>query len=341
MSAAPSVGVFLAPVRDTPHHIALAEELGFASAWVYDSPLLYQDPFVALARAAERTRRIGLGVGVLVPGLRAPVATVAALRALSALAPGRVRVAVGAGFTGRFTLGLGPVSLARLEREVDDLRGLLAGDERRHPEGGRPVRDMPVPGAGGDGAVPLYVSCRGERAQALARERGDGAMTGILYPGGLGRLRARVGPDLPLVVHAVGAVADPGEPLDSPRLRAAVGPVVAVGFHAFAEQPWRLQGLDPALRAQAEAYIAAVVAAYPSERRHQMLHRGHLAELVLPEDDAVVTAENVARFSFTGTAGALRERAEALAADGVTELAVQPGGDVPAEMRRLAAALLG
>jgi 5,10-methylenetetrahydromethanopterin reductase len=335
------VGVFLAPVRDTPRHIALAEELGFASAWCYDSPLLYQDAFTALGRAAERTRRIDLGVGVLVPGLRAPAATVAALRGLTALAPGRVRVAVGAGFTGRFTLGLGPVPLAAVEREVGDLRGLLAGEERAHPEGGRPVRDIPVPGAEGDGAVPLYVACRGERAQALAARLGDGAMTGIFYPGGLGALRAAIGPGLPLVVHAVGAVADEGEPLDSPRLRAAVGPVVAVAFHAFAEQPWRLEGLDPALREQAERYVAAVAEALPAERRHQELHRGHLIEVVLPQDEAVVTAENVARFSFTGTAAALRARAAALEADGVTELAVQPGGDVPAELRRLAAALLG
>src|SRR5690606_36223608 len=145
----------------------------------------------------------------------------------------------------------GPVRLARLEREVEDLRGLLAGEERLHPEGGRPVRDMPVPGAEGGGPVPVYVSCRGERAQALARRLGDGAMTGIFYPGGLGRRREGIGPALPLVVHAVGAVADPGEPLDGPRLRAAVGPVVAVAFHAFAEQPWRLRGLDPDLRERA------------------------------------------------------------------------------------------
>ncbi len=335
------VGVFLAPVRDTPGHIALAEELGFASAWCYDSPLLYHDPFAALARAADRTRRIELGVGVLVPGLRAPVATVAALRTLTALAPGRVRVAVGAGFTGRFTLGLGPVPLAALAREVEDLRGLLAGDERAHAEGGRPVRDMPVPGAQGDGPVPIYVSCRGERAQALARRLGDGAMTGVFYPGGLGLLRAAIGPGLPLVVHAVGAVADEGEPLDSPRLRAAVGPVVAVAFHAFAEQPWRLEGLDPALREQAARYVAAVAEALPPERRHQELHRGHLIELTLPQDQAIVTAENVARFSLTGTASQLRERAATLEADGVTELAIQPGGDVPAELRRLSAALLG
>jgi 5,10-methylenetetrahydromethanopterin reductase len=331
----------MAPVRDTPDHIALAEELGFSAAWCYDSPLLYQDPFVALGRAAERTRRIGLGVGVVVPGLRAPAATVAALRALTALAPGRVRVAVGAGFTGRFTLGLGPVRLAALEREVDDLRGLLSGRERPHPEGGRLVRDMPVPGAQGLGTVPIYVSCRGERAQALARRKGDGAMTGIFYPGGLGRLRAGIGPELPLVVHAVGAVADEGEPLDSPRLRAAVGPVVAVAFHAFAEQPWRLDGLDPGLREEAAGYVAEVTAALPAERRHQTLHRGHLVELTLPQDEAVVTAANVARFSFTGTAAELGERAAALRAEGVTELAVQPGGDVPAELRRLARALLG
>ncbi|CAN0507084.1 unnamed protein product, partial [Phaeothamnion confervicola] len=138
-----------------------------------------------------------------------------------------------------------------------------------------------------------------------------------------------------------GAVADADEPLDSPRLRAAVGPVVAVAFHAFAEQPWRLEGLPPDLQARAADYIAAVTAAYLAERRHQFLHRGHLVELVLPEDHAVVDAQTIAGMSFTGTASQLRRRAEALSADGVTELAVQPGGDVPNELRRLAAALLG
>ena len=87
--------------------------------------------------------------------------------------------------------------------------------------------------------------------------------------------------------------------------------------------------------------MAAVAEALPPERRHQELHRGHLIELTLPQDQAIVTAENVARFSLTGTASQLRERAATLQADGVTELAIQPGGDVPAELRRLSAALLG
>ncbi len=333
------LSAFFAPVRDTPDHIALAEELGFDCAWCYDSPLLYHDVFTTLARAAERTSRIGLGVGVIVPGLRTPVATAAAIRSVSALAPGRVVVSVGAGFTGRFTLGQGPVSLRALEREVTDLRALLCGDEVIHPDGGKPVRPIPVPGAAGAGDVPIYVSCRGPKAQALAGRIGDGAMTGVFYPGGLGLVRDGVGTDIPLVVHAVGAVADDDEPRDSPRLVAAVGPVVAVAFHAFCEQPWRLEGLDPGLRARAEAYIHEVNAALPHDRRHQELHRGHLVEVVLPQDRAVIDAETIGRFGLCGTGAELRERAQQMERDGVTELAIQPGGDIPAELRRLAGAL--
>ena len=333
------LSAFFAPVRDTAFHIALAEDLGFDRAWCYDSPLLYHDPFIALALAAERTSRIGLGIGVVVPRLRTPVATSAGLRSLSALAPGRVAVTVGAGFTGRFTLGLRPVPLAAVEREVRDLRGLLAGEEVVHSEGGRPVRPIPVRGADGAGDVPIYVSCRGVGAQAVARRLADGAMTGVFYPGGLGLVREGIGPDIPLVVHAVGAVAEEGEPLDSPRLVAAVGPVVAVAFHAFCEQPWRLDGLDPGLRDQAEGYIRDVTTAFPAERRHQDLHRGHLTEIVLPQDSAIVTADNIARFGFCGTAAQLRVRMEQMGRDGVTELAIQPGGDIPAELRRIAKAL--
>jgi 5,10-methylenetetrahydromethanopterin reductase len=60
---------------------------------------------MTLALAAEQTSRIGLGPGVLVPSLRHPMVNAAAIATLDALAPGRVTVAIGAGFTGRYTLG--------------------------------------------------------------------------------------------------------------------------------------------------------------------------------------------------------------------------------------------
>jgi 5,10-methylenetetrahydromethanopterin reductase len=334
------ISAFFAPVRETPDHIALAEELGFSAAWCYDSPLLYHDPFVTLARAADRTRRIGLGVGVMVPGLRAPVVTAAALRSLSALAPGRVVASYGVGFTGRFTLGLPPASLRVLEREMADVRGLLAGEEVPHAEGGAPVRAIPVSGAEGAGDVPIFMAVRGVRAQAMARRVADGAITGIFYPGGLGLVREGVGAEMPLLVHAVGSVAEEGEPLDSARLTAAVGPVVAVAFHQFYEQPWRLEGMDAPARADAEAYIAAMRRRLPARSAHLDLHLGHLVEVVHEEDRERVTPGNVGRFAFCGTADQLRERARGLAANDVTELCVQPGGDIPDELRRLAAALI-
>ena len=39
----------------TPEHIVIAESLGYERAWLFDSPALYPDVWVQLARAAERT----------------------------------------------------------------------------------------------------------------------------------------------------------------------------------------------------------------------------------------------------------------------------------------------
>ena len=46
------------PVPATPEHIALAETLGYSTAWVYDTPALQLDCWMTLALAATRTRRV-------------------------------------------------------------------------------------------------------------------------------------------------------------------------------------------------------------------------------------------------------------------------------------------
>src|SRR3954464_7295879 len=86
---------------DSPAHVELAEELGYARAWLYDTPQQSPDVWMTLALAAERTERIGLGPGVLIPSLRHPMVNAAATATLASLAPGRVVVAFGTGFTGR------------------------------------------------------------------------------------------------------------------------------------------------------------------------------------------------------------------------------------------------
>jgi 5,10-methylenetetrahydromethanopterin reductase len=47
--------------------------LGYRRAWLYDSPALATDVWMVLSRCAQRTSRIGLGPGVLVPSLRHPM----------------------------------------------------------------------------------------------------------------------------------------------------------------------------------------------------------------------------------------------------------------------------
>src|SRR5437773_4954806 len=119
-----------ATATETPDHVVLAEQLGFKRAWLYDSPALYPEVFMALARGAERTTRIGLGPGVMIPSLRHPMLAAASIAELEALAPGRVVVGVGSGFTGRMTLGQRPLAWATVAAYIRTVQALLRGEQR-------------------------------------------------------------------------------------------------------------------------------------------------------------------------------------------------------------------
>src|SRR5436853_1365858 len=96
-----------------PHAITaaakLAEELGFADVWVsdhivqpaaqdYPSPYLY-DPFLTLTWAAAGTSEIGLGTSVVVAPQYHPLWLANATASLDALSEGRLRLAVGVGWS--------------------------------------------------------------------------------------------------------------------------------------------------------------------------------------------------------------------------------------------------
>jgi probable F420-dependent oxidoreductase len=87
----------------------LAEQLGFDGVWVsdhvaqpanqgYPSPYLY-DPFLSLAWAAAATERIGLGTSVLVAAQYHPLWLANATASLDALSGGRLRLAIGVGWS--------------------------------------------------------------------------------------------------------------------------------------------------------------------------------------------------------------------------------------------------
>src|SRR5258708_14760751 len=129
-----------APSRETPDHIVRAEELGCQRAWCYDSPALCADGWVTLALAATRTTSIGLGPGVLVSNLRHVMTNAAAVATLVDLAPGRVTVAVGSGFTGARCLGQKPRRRRDVSAYIEAMRALLRGEEVAR--GGAAIRMM-------------------------------------------------------------------------------------------------------------------------------------------------------------------------------------------------------
>ncbi len=122
------ISLGLAPSPATVGHAARAEALGFARVWLFDSPALYADVWMTLARIADRTQRIGLGPAVLGPQLRHPIVQASALATLDEMAPGRVAAAFGTGLTSRYALGQRPLRWVEVARCVRQVRALLAGD---------------------------------------------------------------------------------------------------------------------------------------------------------------------------------------------------------------------
>src|SRR5689334_17919462 len=120
-------GVIVAAHPGVEHLAVRAEELGLHSFWVYDTPMVHGDHFVALSLCAKATRRIRLGIGVTSPALRSAPAAASGLASLNALAPGRIICGVGTGNTARRTLGMRPATAARLESFTAALQDLCAG----------------------------------------------------------------------------------------------------------------------------------------------------------------------------------------------------------------------
>lgn len=312
-----------APGEETVELVVLAESLGYERAWIYDSPALYGDVWVALARAAERTGRIGLGTAVLVPSLRHPLVTASAIASIEQLAPGRLAVAIGTGFTGRRMLGQKPLTWSWTERYIRQLRALLRGEavdvdggmvRMSHPDGFAPPRPI---------GTPIVVAANGPVGLAVARELGDGVMC-VSTP--------QPGFDW-CVLLQWGTVLGDDEELTSPRVFEAVAPGLAVIYHgSYEANPASVDGLPNGAAWRAE------IEKTPEELRHLAVHDRHFVSI--SELDRRHVAPELAAATFTGRPDQLRARLSELADAGLTEFLYAPmGPDKERELRAMAKAL--
>jgi 5,10-methylenetetrahydromethanopterin reductase len=303
----------------TPEHIACAEQLGYEYAFVYDSPTIYADPWMALARAAERTTRIQLGVAVITPKLRHLTASACALATLVSLAPGRAMVVVGAGFTSQVMLGQKPARWSEVETFVHGLRTLLDGRELELDGQLVGLFHAAATGVRLPASMPVWVAANGPRGCAAAQSFADLVLTSA---------RAARPVTCPWAVTMHGVVLEPGESLTSESVVDAVGPAAAFMLHRGASGP---AAGTPEVRAY-EEHIQQV----PDQRRHIETHRGHLIE-IQPVERSLITPELIRRTTFTGPSEEVRQRLRNLAAAGAEAVLYQPAGpEIPRRLESFA-----
>ncbi|OJU80892.1 MAG: hypothetical protein BGO11_21995 [Solirubrobacterales bacterium 70-9] len=320
-------GAILGPRVEAPSQIELAEELGYDRAWVFDSPALFADPWMTLARAADRTARIRLGVSVITPRMRHLVANAGAIATLAALAPGRVDVVIGAGFTSQAMIGKGPVRWREVEEYAVALRALLHGEAIDWDEGVVALRPGKLTGLEIPCEVPIWIAAHGPKGYAVAERVGDGVLTNP----GHGAGDEGEGPAIERWAQFNATILGPGEGLGSERVLDAGGPPAALHLHL---------GDGGAARGSAEAAAyAARLEAIDPRVRHLEMHRGHLAEVTEMERD-LLTPELLARTTATGTPEQVRAAATAIAGEGFAGIVYAPmGPDVPHELRAMAGLL--
>jgi len=321
------ISVAFPPIPETPDHIALAEKLGYETAWVYDTPALQLDVWMVLALAAMCTERIKLGPGVLIPSLRHPMVTASAIATLVDLV-GEERVVIGAGtgFTGRRAMGQKPLKWSEFPRMIDQIQALLKGEtvvfdgkpiSMLHWAGQAPQRPI---------EVPWILGVNGPRGLATAGEMGCGVFTSRPRPD------ADYGGLTDVVLLTSGTVMEPDETVDSERVIETAGPWVSVAYHAFLEQKdGRLEMLP-----NADEFVK-LVEQVPQDERHLHVHSGHLTNLNAI-DREVVVGDSMFLSPFTLHAPDVRERIEDMENQGVTEIAFQPMGDIEREIRAFAQA---
>ena len=332
-------GIGIATSHDSWKLAQRAEELGFSHAWFFDTQMITADPFVAMGAAALKTSRIRLGTGVLVPSNRIAASTAASLATLNGMAPGRIDLGIGTGFSARRAMGLGAMKLADMEEYIRVVYGLLNNETLETTiEGKRKKIRFLNPEFGlinTTDPVKLHVSAYGPKSQALTAKLNAAWKCFIAdVPGAADALDSmkqswaqagRPPGDLYATAWACGCVLEPGETAESPRALAQSGPRAAVLLHRAADmdmEGWQnTSPVPPSVKEQVDGYIAMARGFEPSDARYLNNHRGHFVFLK-PEERKFITGELIRRTTFTASEQELKQRIEALRDAGWSQLVI-------------------
>jgi probable F420-dependent oxidoreductase len=152
-----------------------AEAAGFTYGWVFDSHVIWQEPYPLLTLMAANTKRMRLGTCVTNPAVRDPTVTASLLATLNRISGGRMNLGIGRGDSSRRVMGKKPTTIERLEEAVNLIRDLTGGKQVTHE--GQPLRmpwaNMGVPPIWVAGYGPKALRCAGRIAEGVILQFAD------------------------------------------------------------------------------------------------------------------------------------------------------------------------
>jgi probable F420-dependent oxidoreductase len=153
-----------------------AESSGFTYGWIFDSHVIWMEPFPLLTLMAAGTKKMRLGPCVTNPAVRDVTVASSLFATLNVASHGRMVMGIGRGDSSRRVLGKKPTTLENLEEFVKTFRELNAGRSIDH-EG--VSTKFPWAQAG---VPPVWVAGYGPKALRTAGRIGDGVILQFADP---------------------------------------------------------------------------------------------------------------------------------------------------------------
>ena len=172
-------GFTLKPDHTIERTLALtrqAEAAGFEYGWLFDSHVLWREPYVLLTLMAGATKRLRLGTCVTNPATREPSVTASSLAVLNEISGGRMDLGIGRGDSARRVLGKPPTTMATLEEAIAVIKALVEGRAIEY-EG----TELKLPWTG-NYPLPVWVAGYGPMALAMTGRVADGVILQLADP---------------------------------------------------------------------------------------------------------------------------------------------------------------
>ena len=153
-----------------------AESAGFTYGWIFDSHVIWMEPFPLLTLMAANTKNMRLGTCVTNPAVRDVTVASSLFATLNVASHGRMQMGIGRGDSSRRVLGKKPTTLENLEDFVKTFRELNAG---------RPVDHEGVSARftwANGGVPPVWIAGYGPKALRTAGRIGDGVILQFADP---------------------------------------------------------------------------------------------------------------------------------------------------------------